>query len=326
MGYKFTKPFVVSFGEEQFFLDRDLNAFRDQQDYRVKLLDAGVASEAEVVSACETIAIDFDDPTHIQSRVVVVDNGEKLKSDKSLKAYLERRKADDLSSILAVVIRAKAAPAFWTKLGAKVTLREHPKLKTWDSNNEVVKWVQSEAERIGLNLSGQIASVMYQTAGSDLYRLASELQKLRLLVGPKKPVTIEHLKLVMAPSSATSPWDLVDAVFMKNRRKAMNALSNVYQYSTEDPSLIIMGCFMKLAEQLFVIRSLLDQGNSPDDVAARISMHPYRFKMSLLPKAERQTVKGLLHTMQILSRLDVELKRTSHRRTVVELAVLDLAS
>lgn len=329
MGYEFTRPFVVSSGEEEFFLDRDLRDFRDQEDYRVTLLDGQKVSEAEVVTTCETIFFAYEeDPPRVWPRAVVVGNGEGLKAGKLLKSYAERVAADDLSTVLAIVIRAKSASAFWTKLGPKATLIDHPKLKTLDYNNEVAKWVKAEADRIGLNLSEPLAKAMYGVAGDDLYRLSNELGKLRRYVGPKKAVTGEHLRTVMSESTAVTAKDLAEAALLKNQRKAMNLLSVLYQFSDDEAStsLSINGYLMWATEKLFVVRTLLDQRVSPDDVAARIDMHPYRFQKTLLPQAERQTAKGLLRTMQTLSRLDVELKRTSHRRTMVELAVLDLAS
>ncbi len=89
---------------------------------------------------------------------------------------------------------------------------------------------------------------------------------------------------------------------------------------------MILGALIKSVERLFVARSMLDKGVSHDDIAGRLGMHPYRFKVSLLPQVERQTTSRLVSNMQMLSRLDVDLKRTSHRRTLVELAVYELAS
>jgi DNA polymerase III delta subunit len=325
MGYRFTTPVVVSFGEEPFLLDRDLTSFRDQRNYAVTRLDGALVNEAAVVGACETYQIDYDDPTNIQPRVVVLDNGHKIKPDKHLKSYLEGRDSNDVSSVLAVVVRAASVPAFWTKLGSRVTLIEHKKFKTWDDKNEVVGWVLEESKRIRLDLSIQIARAMFQVDGADLYRLSSELGKLKLLVD-KSPVTVEHLRLVMTPTSTVESWDVAEAAFLRNPRKALSLLSDLYKYAAEDPSLMILGALIKGVERIFVARSMMDKGAAPDDAAAGVGMHPYRFKKSLLPQVEKQTVTRLIRSMQNLCKLDVDLKRTSHRRTLIELAVLDLAS
>jgi DNA polymerase-3 subunit delta len=210
-------------------------------------------------------------------------------------------------------------------LGTKAVIREYKKLKTWDNNNEVVKWVQEESARVGLKLSQSTANAMFQVAGDDLYRLSSEIHKLKLLVG-KGEVTLEHLHLVMTPSSTVASWDVANSVFLRNWKKALSQVATIFKFASEDPSLMILGALIKGVERLFVARSMFDKGVTPDDIAGRLGMHPYRFKMSLLPQVEKQTTARLISNMQMLSRLDVDLKRTSHRRTLVELAVYELAS
>jgi DNA polymerase-3 subunit delta len=325
MAFRFTTPVVVSFGEEPFFLDRDLKLFAKVPGYAVTRLDGSEVSSSKVVSTLVSSQINFDDLDNPPVNLVIVDNAHKLKVEKALKSYLDGLEPNDLSAILVGVFRSSSVSGAWSKLGSKALVREHKKLKTWENNNEVVQWVQDEASRVGLKIEPRVALGMYQITGDDLYRLSSEIHKLKLLIG-KGVVTGEHLSLVMTPSSNVASWDVADSVFQKNWKKALSQVSNVFKYATEDPSLMILGALIKGVERLFVARSMLDKGISHDEVAGRLGMHPYRFKMSVLPQAEKQTTARLVSNMQMLSRLDVDLKRTSHRRTLVELAVYDLAS
>lgn len=325
MAFRFTTPVVVSYGEENFFLDRDIKLFRSQPKYAITVLDGAEDSAPSVVNACVSQQVNFDDLDNVPDNLVIVDNANKLKVDKILKGYLEKIDSADLSTILVAVFRTASVSGAWSKLGQKATLREYKKLKTWDNNNEVVDWVQKEATRLRLKLDRKVALAMFQVAGDDLYRLSSEITKLKLLVGDGE-VTLDHLQLVMTPASTIASWDVADSVFLKNWKKALAQVSAIFKYAPEDPSLMILGALIKSVERLFVARSMLDKGVSPDDIAGRLGMHPYRFKVSLLPQVERQTTSRLVSNMQMLSRLDVDLKRTSHRRTLVELAVYELAS
>lgn len=327
MGFRFPTPFVVSYGEEPFFLDRDLERFKDQPGRTVIVLDGTETSDEELASICSTVMVDFDDPAATKPKVVVLDNAHKFKPEKAMKAYVESKEPKNLGTVLAAIIRSEKPVVFWSKMSEKVTLREYKKLKTWDNNNEVVRWVEEEARQIGLTLDSRTANIMYQIAGDDLYRLSSELQKLFLLLGKGVAVTLDHLKLIMTPGSTADSWTIADAAFDKNQKKALNALSAVYKHATEDPSILVMSALMKQAERIYVARSMLDKGASQDEVAGRLGMHPYRFKMAVLPLVGKHTQRGLSLAMQNLCKLDVELKRTSQsRRTLVELAVLDLAS
>jgi DNA polymerase-3 subunit delta len=325
MGFRFATPVVVSFGEESFFLDRDLKVFSSTPGYAITRLDGSEVSSSNVVQACVSTQINFDDLDNPPINLVIVDNANKLKVDKSLKSYLDGLDSKDTSAILVGVFRSASVTGPWSKLGPKAEVREHKKLKTWDNNNEVVQWIQNETARVGLKVDSKVASSMFQIAGDDLYRLSSEIHKLKLLVG-KGLVTLEHLNLVMTPSSTVASWDVSDSVFHKNWKKALNQVSIIFRYAVDDPSLMILGALIKGVERLFVARSMLDKGVTHDEIAGRLGMHPYRFKMSVLPQAEKQTTARLVSNMQMLSKLDVDLKRTSHRRTLVELAVYDLAS
>lgn len=325
MGFRFTTPVVVSFGEESFFLDRDLKVFGSIPGYAITRLDGSEVNSSKVVNACVSSQINFDDLDNPPVNLVIVDNANKLKVDKSLKSYLDGLDPKDMSAILVGVFRSASVTGPWSKLGPKAEVREHKKLKTWENNNEVVQWIQNETARVGLKVDVKVALAMFQVAGDDLYRLSSEIHKLKLLVG-KGVVTLEHLNLVMTPSSTVASWDVADSVFHKNWKKAMSQVSTIFKYAVDDPSLMILGALIKGVERLFVARSMLDKGVTHDEIAGRLGMHPYRFKMSVLPQAEKQTTERLVSNMQMLSKLDVDLKRTSHRRTLVELAVYDLAS
>jgi len=327
MGYRFTTPVTVSYGEESFFLDRDLNSFRDQPNRSVVVLDGANTNDAELASTCATLIVDLDDPASTKPRAVVVDNAHKFKPEKAMKAYLEGKGPKDLGCVLALVVRGDKPLVFWSKLGDKVTLLERKKLKTFDSNNEVVKWIEQEVKLAKLTIDYRTANIMFHAGGGDLYRLASEIQKLRLIVPAGTAITLDHLKLVMTPGSNVDQWTVADAAFDKNTKKALNALSSLYKFVAEDPAISVLYAMMKQAERLFVTRSLLDSGVAHDEIASRIGFHPYRFKQTLLQQAGKHSKRKLASVMQNLCKLDVDLKSTSRsKRTLVEMAILDLAS
>jgi DNA polymerase III delta subunit len=145
-------------------------------------------------------------------------------------------------------------------------------------------------------------------------------------VGLKNSVTPEHIRLVMTPTTNYESWDLADAVFSRNQKSAMNIVARLYQFAPEDPTLMIHGALVKSAERLFVAKSMKDKRASDEEIASRLGMHPYRYKTSFSIQVDKQNLKGLVKTMRLLSNLDVELKRTTHRRTMLELAIFDLAT
>ena len=319
MAFRFPAPIVVSFGEEGFFLDRDLAAFRKQPDRSVIELDGYEVDEHEVVSACEQQSFDG------RSRVVIVDNAHKVKEGKTLKAFVESRNPKDLDAVLAMVFRSEKVGSTWSKNPGKVFVAERKKLKTFDNKNEVVEWIPVEAKKIGLKLHPSVPPAMFQIVGSDLYRIAAELRKLQLLTGTSE-ATLEHLKLVVTPAASSDVWQVLDAASAKDAKKAMNALSTLYRFAGDDPSVGLAYALMKQVEKLLLATSLLAKGAADDEIASRLGMHPWRCRSFFLPMARKHSVPRLCTAMRELCRLDVEVKRSAHKRTLVELAVLKLAS
>ena len=318
---RFTSPVVLSFGDEDFFLDRDIAAFRKQPDRTVIHVDGeGLKGDYELVSICETRMMEP------KPRVVVVDNAQKIKPEKAMKAYIEGVSSKDTYVVLALLYRDNKLPSFWSKLGDKVTLYERKKLKTFETNNEVLRWIEEEIRRQDLRADSRVANLIYMGTGSDLYRISNEIQKLKLLVGGRGTITTEHLQSILTVGSTLDVWQVVDAAANREPKKAVNLLSSLYKYASDDPSILLAYSLMKQTERMFVARSMLDRGSPEEDIAVRVSMHPWRCKSFFLPMVRKHSTKSLASMVQQLCKLDVEIKRTSRsKRTLLELAVLRFA-
>jgi DNA polymerase-3 subunit delta len=326
MMFRINSPVVLSFGEEGFFLDRDLDFLSRYPGRDITLLDGSEVTDDQVVSACETLSVDLDVGT-VRPRLVVVDNIHKVKSEKRLKEYLSSKQKGDTFSVLAGISRTEKAPALWGKLerGLVIT-REHKKLKTWDDNNEVAKWAEREAKQLGFTLDLRCATALFRLTGGDLHRITNELNKLLLLVGNGGTADINKIAMVAARSAGTDPWAVVDAALMKDKRQAMDGLNLLYRFAPEEPSILLLSSLIKGVEKVFVAATMMSKGRSADEIAARLSMHPFRFQKTVQVQASKHKVSTLVGVMQKLAGLDVEIKRTSHRRTLVELAVLEVST
>lgn len=324
MAFKFPAPIVVCFGEEEFFLDRDSRSFRAQStDRMIYEFDGRELEDYQLVSIAETRTMDN------RPRLILIDHAEKLKPEKALKAYIEGIDPKDLSVVLVLLIRTPKCPMFWTKLKEtkKAYVKEYPKLKTYDNNNQVVEFIGEELKKAGVRFETKTIEAVYNLTGPDLYRLQSEIQKFALLVGKGNMLTMQHVGSILTIGSNADVWQVVDAASNKETKKALNLLSQLYKYSADDPSIGLAYALMKQVERLFVACSLRKKGAPPDEVAGRLGMHPWRCRTFFMPMAEKHTVEGLGSMMQKLCKLDVEIKRTTHsKRTLLELAVLNLAS
>lgn len=320
MSKRKAQPFVVSFGEEEFFLDADLARAKAWRGRSRRLLDGSTCTAADIVSACESFSLDGQD------MVVILDNAQDVKADKALKRYVKERDPEDVSTILFVVYRGAKLPEVWAEAAKKGRVAEHPKLKTYESNNEVVKWMPVYAKHLGVRLGDGVAELLFKGLGSDLYKLAGELAKLTILVGEGNKVEVEHVRKVVAPTFPVEPSQVAEAAFKKDTKGALNAVALLYKAMGDDAAVPILASLMRQAEKLTLARHMLDQEYSEDDVATLLGYNPWWCRTFFLPIARKHDMATLVQTMGRLSRLDADVKGPSPcKRTLLELAVISIA-
>lgn len=312
-------PFFVSYGAEDYFLDLDVEKARAWKGRSIVLVNGDGLPDHELASICEEHA---EEP-----RVIVVDTANKIKGEKALKEYIEEKSPTDLSTILFAIIRSEKLPELWAKAAAKGRLFKHEKLKTFESNNEVVKFVEAEFRKAGLRPDVGVSQALYEFAGPGLHKLANEVRKIALIVPDGEKVTKDHLRRVLSPSPSAETYEVADAAIEKEPRKAMNALSIIYKTMGEEANVPLTAALIKVVERAVLARHILDRGGNEEDVATRLGMHPWRCKTQFMPHVRKHDLGSLVRHMGRLCKLDVDVKGPARsKRTLVELAVLSIAA
>ena len=302
-------------------MDRDVEYVKKFKGYQVRNFDGSAIVDTEFVSASQTPNFDFE-TMGLSDDILCLVGAQDLKSDKAIKAYFDSSFTGwgDKSRLHLIAYEGKI-PSFWSK--TKAQIRNHDKLKSWGS--DVQDWVEAEIKSRSMVVSVDLVKALLGVVGTDLYRLSSELGKLEIYL-QGKPATQEDLKAIVTPGSNLMSWDIAERVLLKDLKGALNRLSRVYRYAGEDPSLAILGSLMKSTEKALIARALADKGLAADDIAATLGLHPYRYKMSIGLQVERSTREGLISAMRALAELDLSLKRTPFRRTVIELAIYQITT
>ncbi len=312
---------LVSFGPEDFFLDRDIENARSWAGRKTVMVDGEDMPELDLVGELEMQLMDA------VPRTFIIDNAQKYKGDRGLKKYLETKPLKDFSVIIQAVIRSEKLPEMWSAASRREDgkIAERKSLETWKDRNQVIPWIEKEAARHNATLDAGVAANLFTMVGSDLYRLSNELKKLALVAG-ERSVTREHLKLIVAPSPVANQFQIADAAMAKNPISAMNSFSIMYKNEGDDALVPITSALMRQIEKALIARSMLDKGVKADDVAVAVGMKPWPFSEYYLPVVRKHDVRSLVRHMSRLCKLDVEIKGAARsKRTLVELAVLAIA-
>jgi DNA polymerase-3 subunit delta len=311
------RPFVVAFGGEDFFLDRDIEKALQAKRSVLRLDGEDGLTDEQLVTFCER----YSETPHM----IIVDNAHKVKGDKALRAFIEAKDIADTSLVLVVIIRSEKLPEIWSLASSKGKGVERKKPKPWETDS-YTDFIRLEATRLRVVISGDVSALLLQYVGPDFYRLANELRKLAIYVGQAGTITKEHVSLVTTRTPKAEPYQVAEAVLAKDSRLAMNLFSVLYMNSGDDANIPVVRALMKQIEKTATIRSLLDRGVSEEDIAVLLGMKPWPFKNVAAPLARKHDLRALVRHMGRLCKLDADVKGPARsKRTLVELAILGIA-
>ena len=311
-------PFLVSYGAENFHLDREIEHARKWPKRDVSLIEGEDIKEGELLSLLDTVS--YDGP-----RTLIIDNAQKVKLWKSMKVWLEER-TPDMSTILLAVVRSDKLPAGWAGVGEKGEASEAKGFKPWQTD-QVVRWVETETSRLGVKLAPEAAKTLVRYVDVDLYRLSNELNKLAVFVGAGGTITKEHLDLIVSKTPGATVFQVAEATIAKNAPAAMNIFSILFKTEGAECLVPVTSALMRQVEKALIVRRMVDKGVDADIVAAAVGLdskkYPYR---QLSEHAAKHSSRELVRHMGQLCRLDVDVKgAASSKRTLVELAILSIA-
>ena len=312
-------PFLVFFGDEDFSLDQEIASARNRKDRVPVLLNGHKLADSDLVRTCEEIR--FDDA----KRVVIVDDAQKVKGDSYLKEYLSNQDPSDKSTILMAVVRGPKLPAIWKRAAELGVSKEHKKLAPWQTGKAISR-ISAEAKTLGVRLEEGVPELIVRFTGMDLARHVGELKKLAL-VASGGVITKGDVRRIIQPAVPADPYLVAEAALLKDSRRALSLLSLVCLYLGDGAYVPVSSALIKQVEKLTTVRYLLDRGDTPEDIAGYLEMHPFRFQQTLLPQAKKHTLSSLLGQMEILCKLDSTVKGAARsKRTHIELALLSVST
>jgi DNA polymerase III delta subunit len=317
-----TGPFIVAFGEEDFLLDRLIQgrkaAWKNRQ---VTTLDGSVVTEEKFLSVCETVSF-FDEG----GRAVILDNAQEMDTSKELAAFIERKDPKDTSVLILVIVRDKKASAVWNAAIKKGTSVEYPRLRSWETEKVVSRYID-EAAILGLKLEKGVPELLQTYLGDNLRTASNELRKLSYLIKPGETITKAHVHTVISPDRPAEAYEVGDLAVSKDAKRAMYKASLVFTYMGDGAAVPITYGLVKAVERTLVARQMLDRGDTSTVLGIRFNLHKFVVEKNIIPVAQKHTVPSLLRHMQHLCRLDAQVKGSAtSKRTLVELAVLSIAA
>lgn len=183
-----------------------------------------------------------------------------------------------------------------------------PKLKAYPENNEVLGWILKEGEARTIDLK-RVAAALFMNVGSSLRKLATEIDKLALVVPTGSVVSPEIARSLLCFSADLTPKEIVDALCDGQTPKALAFLDKLQERGDETGWIL---AFMQRHVLQQLRFELLAERKTPDDRAAIVlGVHPFILKRMYVTRKGLWTKQSLHQSLDTLCDLDVAHKRGS---------------
>lgn len=181
-----------------------------------------------------------------------------------------------------------------------------PKLKTFDDNNEVLRWILKEGEAKGIDLQ-RVASALFLNCGIGLRKLSSEIEKLAVITPPGGIVTPDVARAVLCFCADLSPRNVIDAICDGQTARALAYVDRL-QDAGDETGWIIAYMQRHVLQQL-KMEAMSEKRASHGDIAVAVGLHPFIARKLIERQLGLWTIPSLKQSLQTLCELDVENKR-----------------
>lgn len=289
MSWTSPAPLTIIAGGQEFLCRREkdnaLAGARTADRRLVQIPGDSIADIEEVVTTPSVFSV--------EEVLLIVENAEKLPTLDILVAHHEAGENE-----IAVVLLFKGsvpAKSPFKELPSDIPRFDFPSPKPWDVEKEAISFIVSEAERHGLRIARKQAAIYTALVGTNYGVLSLEVLKAATLAKAEGSDTIEreHVGRTIAILFNEDAFPVVNSLAAKNRVAMLRQLKFVEDSSNQDPTMKVCGLLGTVVRGWLRAVYLLSTGYSPDDAAARMSIHPYRFKQEFIPVSKKWKANAL---------------------------------
>ncbi|MBX3251925.1 MAG: DNA polymerase III subunit delta [Myxococcales bacterium] len=184
--------------------------------------------------------------------------------------------------------------------------------------------VAQEARDRGHPISSGATEALLDAFADDLAALDDALERLSLFVGPGQRIDDAAIEACVSKLKVDSIWALVDAVSLRDARKATAAASSLLL--DREPALRILAMLARQLRMVARVRDAIVSGMSDEDAARAAGAPPFKAR-ELRAAAKRFTMTELTRAFSLIAETDLLLKGSKIPDDVVlERAVLALCT
>ena len=296
------KPVYLLHGEEPYYIDlitdyiaRHVLSEAEQSFNQTTLY--GKDSEVEqVINAAKRY------PMMASHQVIILKEGQEMNNFMDLGHYLKQPLQSTLLVINYKYKKLDSRTKLFKQFQEKGVVFESKKLY----DNQVPGWITGYASHRKYRIEPKAAALLAEFLGSDLSKIANELEKLFIAVGEKeRTITPLHVEVNIGISKDFNQFELQNALGKKDILKA----NRIINYFAGDPKnhhiTVTIASLYYFFSKLLMIHYLKDR--SKQNIASTLRINPY-FVQEYEAASRRYKASRLVEILSLLRSFDLRSK------------------
>ncbi|MBN2020770.1 MAG: DNA polymerase III subunit delta [Sedimentisphaerales bacterium] len=167
------------------------------------------------------------------------------------------------------------------------------------------------------------ADLLVETAGDDITRLKTEIDKLAAYADDAKAITAEDVEALVGHNRLFDAFKVIDACLQRNAVEAVQRLRIMFE-ANKDADYTTVGAFAYHFRKMFTAKKMLQDGYSEYEVAGKARI--FYNKQAHFSQLKRLTLKQIGDQLKQLAETDYAIKRgQAQPRIALEQLVLKMA-
>ncbi len=188
---------------------------------------------------------------------------------------------------------------------------------------ELKGWIRERAQANGISIDADAVELMISLAGTNLFMLSGELDKLALYANDEKKIDIQIVEKLTAKSLEQNIFTLIDKAVNRKLGEALRIYYDLLKQNEEPIKILAL-----LAGQfrlIYQVKELSRKGYGQQQIAGILKTHPFRVKLAA-NQAGKFKDEELAEMMSKLAEADYQMKTGGMNKSLlVEMFLLSLS-
>jgi DNA polymerase-3 subunit delta len=293
-------------GDEPYYIDRLSDEFTknllsaEQQEFNQVTLYAKDTTIEQVINESKQF------PVGSEKRVVIVKEGQQLKNIEALEDYIDNPQT---STVLVIVYKGKSIDKrkqFGKSLAKKCVIFESKKIY----DDRIPYWILGYINEHGYKIDNSATAILAEYLGSNLSKIANELDKLMLVVKKEEQITTQLIENHIGISKDYNIFELQNALGKKDVMRSNQIINHFSKNTKKHHIILILSSLFSFFQKIMIYHFLEDK--SSRSVASSLKINP--FFVSQYQNASRNyNKKQLFSIFTYLQEYDLKSKGVNNK-------------